>query len=79
VAKRKPKHVTVYLGWDGSWVLSRHPLKVCGKDDDNPFLATGHRYSVVDIQEYEGRPLFRGLKLKKYETVRLRIEVIRGQ
>ena len=61
----------IYLGWDGSYVLSMHPLEVC-MDGEFPFLSPvkGHCIDVSD-----GELVFGHLKLKKFRVVQIALYV----
>lgn len=78
VTKRKPRKkakrkVRFYLGWDGSYVLSKFPLTVhVDKSADNTkYLSTGEMFSIDDIGP--DSLVFRDLKLKKFEVIRVEL------
>ncbi len=69
------KKLRLYLGYDGSYVLSKYKLKKF-KDVENDYLATGRKHSCVDISESDMRILLgRRKPLKMWEVVRLEITV----
>ncbi len=72
---KKTRKITVYLGWDGAYVMSRKRLYKL-RDGSCYFLGTKckARYQCVDMGT-DGGVLFGALGLKKYEVVKLRIEV----
>ena len=69
--KSKRKTETLYLGWDGSYVLSHSPL-VKKLDHGSPYLSP-RKGQCLDIQD--GAIVFASLGLKKYEVVKLTISV----
>ena len=64
----------LYLGWDGSYVLSRHRLhKLWDASGQNHYLAPiAKGAKCIDIGD-DGAIAFGNLKLKKFEVVRLEI------
>lgn len=76
-AKARPKKFELYLGWDGAYVLSKHPLTVHIDNHDGDrlrYLSTGVMHSIADLGP-EGRVVFGDLKLKKWEVVKLDIAI----
>jgi hypothetical protein len=71
------RHLTLYLGFDGAYVLSRYPLKRVTGDADSvgDFLSGTRKSSCFDVQPSEAVTIgLTSLKLKKYEVVKLKIE-----
>lgn len=64
----------IYLGFDGAYVLSRYPLKLFA-DSEQPYLATGRKWSCFDVQEHEARAILgRSKPLKMHEVVVLTVK-----
>lgn len=74
--KTRSKPRTLYLGFDGAYVLSRLPLKKF-KDPNGSceFLATGRKFSCFDVQPDEGKIAFGHLRLKEFQVVKLTFHV----
>lgn len=73
-ASRRPKKLTLYLGWDGSYVLSKYPFHVAD-DGEGPFLSTNRKHSILDVSDTEARCVFGTLRLKKFEVVKIELTV----
>ncbi len=67
----------VYLGWDGSYVMSFLPLVAKPLGSGGHYLSynSKKRYQAFDCDELE--PVFKRLKLKMLEVVQLDIRVHR--
>lgn len=73
----RPKKLTLYLGWDGAYVLSKHPLSVHIDNSEGTglkYLSTGVMHSIADLGA-EGRVVFGDLKLKQYEVVKVELTI----
>lgn len=70
----KKKH-TIYVGFDGAYVMSRLPI-VKKRSDAGPYLAHEGRkkYQTVDLAD-SARVLFGHLKLRMFEVVKMEMTV----
>jgi hypothetical protein len=69
--------VKLWVGWDGSWVLSRQKL-VVQHDGDVKYLAPRVGMCMDLGDGYAPQTLFGHLRLKKYDTVRVDVTVRRA-
>lgn len=71
---------TLYVGYDGSYVLSWNMLykkwvPANGRDAGFYYLTTRtkKRPSVVDIDESSGKVVFEAFRLKMYQVIKLKV------
>lgn len=75
---RRTKSITLYLGYDGSFTLSRYKLRRMN-DGEGDYLSTGRQSSITDLEEHQGRivGLHKLVGLTKYTVVKIRIQVVK--
>ncbi len=75
---KQTKAIKIFLGWDGSYVLSREPLKKLKHPNadsswDGYYLTPSSKLSCIDIDAREGDIVFKKLGLKMLDVVELEI------
>ena len=65
-----------YLGYDGSYVLSRYPLRKF-QEGETAFLVATKKGRIYDLGEnpYAGDMLFSSLRLKPFDVVEIDIKM----
>jgi hypothetical protein len=75
--KKRKKVKTLYIGYDGSYVLSWNKLVVKKEADGFRYLSnfSKKRPSLVDIDEISAKCVLGAFKLKPYQIVAIKIRM----
>lgn len=75
--KKRKKFRTLYIGYDGSYVLSWNKLVVKKEADGFKYFGTLTRKkpSMIDIDELSGKCVLGALKLKPFEYIALKLRI----
>lgn len=75
--KKRKRFRTLYIGYDGSYVLSWNKLVVKKEADGFKYFSTLtiKKPSMVDVDEWTGKCVLGAFKLKPFEYVALKLRI----